>query len=721
VLDDLQWAPGATLQLLAHVLRDDDRGGLLVVATARDTEPNDELEALAADLQRERRVERIALRGLGPEEVARLVAARGVEAPTGAVFARTEGNPFYVEELVRHLDESGGSLAQDAVPDSVRDTIARRLLRLPDETRRVLGIAAVAGNEFRLATVAYAADLAVEDADDSLVPAVRAGVVAERPAEPGRYGFSHALMQTVLRDGLGAARRARVHRRVGEALAATGGEEAEIARHLLTAGSDGSDPIPGIEAALRAAARAVERYTYDDAIALLQEAREVMSASGVPAPKLAYAVDLELTIALRSAGFYPEREPVLASAWARANELDDPEIAADVIIEGCATAGYPSEAWLDRITEVRAKLDPSSRGYLMLSAVLCHVLSLRPGDEARQLAEWAVARCRSFGPIERHTVLMHALQVLGASSPIERIVDLARGACDAARETGSAAELTVALSMLRLAYLAAGDLARSDDVANQYEDLVRAVRIPRYIAGVEQRRAMRALLAGRFAEAEAHANEAYAVQPTDEYFEGLAVQLFAICYEQGRLDEIRPGVEAWARHYDRPAWKLGYAVLLAESGEDDPARRIVTPFIDAGFTSVLPSDDLFFLSLAVAATTIVQIGEADAAPMLYDLLAPHASRVIVAAQGALCWGSIHRVLGPLAALAGNAERAAVHFEASMAVHERLGARPFLARDRLAYARMLRATGGDPVRIDDLQRTGLALARELGMRTLVDRY
>ncbi|HET9728069.1 MAG TPA: helix-turn-helix transcriptional regulator, partial [Acidimicrobiia bacterium] len=121
------------------------------------------------------------------------------------------------------------------------------------------------------------------------------------------------------------------------------------------------------------------------------------------------------------------------------------------------------------------------------------------------------------------------------------------------------------------------------------------------------------------------------------------------------------------------------------------------------------------LCIAAAATTIVEIGDPTHAPALYELLAPHASRVIVTAEGALCWGSIHRFLGPLAALLGNSHRASVHFEAAMAVHERLGARPFLARDRLAYARMLRASDGDAVRIETLERTGLALARELGMR------
>ncbi|HVJ97019.1 MAG TPA: BTAD domain-containing putative transcriptional regulator, partial [Acidimicrobiia bacterium] len=118
VLDDLQWAPAPTLQLLAHLLRDDERGGLLVLATVRDTEPNDEFEVFVADLQRERRVERLRLEGLDPDDVVRLVAARGAHAQPESMFAKTEGNPFYVEELVRHFDESDQSVATESVPES---------------------------------------------------------------------------------------------------------------------------------------------------------------------------------------------------------------------------------------------------------------------------------------------------------------------------------------------------------------------------------------------------------------------------------------------------------------------------------------------------------------------------------------------------------------------------------------------------------------------------
>jgi DNA-binding SARP family transcriptional activator len=721
VLDDLQWAPFATLQLLAHVMRDDEHNGLLVIATVRDTEPTAALSAFVTDMERERRVQRIRLEGLDRDDVARLVTARTREARPDDMFVKTEGNPFYVEELVRHLDETGGALDREAVPDSVRDTIARRLLRLPDDSRRMLGIAAVAGPEFRLDVVAEVAGAPIDVADDTLGAALRAGVIDEHTGSVGRYRFSHALIQTVLRDGLGAARQLRVHRRIGEALEALGGDHGDIARHLLAAAADGSDPVPGVHAAMRAAARAMQRYVYDDAVVLLRTARERLLTSAASHPHLACSLEIALAEALSGVGDVEEREEVLDDAWQRALELADPALLADVVIEGCSTPGQPPAKWSERIEPIRARTSEDSRGRLMLTAVLSAEASHRPGERAYELAEWALARRDGFDHAARHWVLMHSVQGLQARSPIDRVVELHRATCDVARDAGDLVALMAATSQLRLSYLAAGDLVRSEEAARQYEELASATRIPSFLAGVEQRRAMREILAGRFAEGEAHSNQAYSLQPTPAYLEGVAVQLFAISYEQGRFDDIRPAVEMWASEYDRPAWRIGYGALLAEMSELEGAQAVIAPLVDAGLVEVVPPDDLFFLSLAAAGTTLVATRDAERAAHVFNLLVPHASRVIVAASGALCWGSIHRVLAPLAELLGNTEQAAFHFEAAMTMHERLGARPFLARDRLSYARMLRRVGGDPRRITELERTGLALVRALDMRSVLNRF
>ncbi len=719
VLDDVQWASAPTVQLLSHLLHDDDRGPLFVIATHRDTEQSPELDALIGDLRRERRITRVGLVGLGRDDAGVLARARGSEAPIDAIAEMTEGNPFYIEELVRHVAESGGLLDPAAVPETVRDTVALRLLRLTDPTRRLLGIAAVAGMQFDLDVVAAASDLSVDAADDALAVAARTGMVEELTQRVGTYSFSHALIRTVLRDGLGAAREARVHRKLGAAILERHPDRlAEIAHHLLAAAADGSDPLPGLAYARDAARQATARHAYDDAVAVLEAARDRLT-DGLD-PQLRGAVLIELAHALYITGYrYDELPAILSEIHVIADDLGDAVLQAKVLLESFDMMYEPLIAWTERVDNVLGGLEETSAERVILTAMLARHRSSEPGEHGRELAEWALARSSTLDARSRQVVLEILQRVLDPWSPPERILDLARSCRTAAIASGEQRLLVTALTGERLARLAIGDLDGSDEVGREYESIVDSLQQPRYRAGVAQRRAMRAVLAGRFAEAEVHAEEAIVLQPTEEFLEGYAVQLFAVRFEQGRLREMRPAIEAWAAEYDRPAWHIGYGLLLTEIDEPEAARTMLQPFAAARYRD-LPRDDLWFLSLTAAAAAIERLRDAEAAAVLYELLAPHSSRVIVAGQGALCWGSIHRHLAPLASLAGAHERASLHYESAMSMHERLGAQPFLARDRLGYARLLRNMGADPARVETLARTGLAIARELGMHDLVNR-
>lgn len=721
VLDDVQWARAPTLQLLSHLLRADDAGPLLVIATHRDTEPSGDLDALVADLHREHRLRRIGLVGLDSDEAVMLARARGSFADAEAIADMTEGNPFYVEELVRHVAESGGLLGPESVPESVRDTIALRLLRLSDAVRRVLGIAAVAGLQFDLDVVAEASGIAVDapDAvDDALSAAARVGMVAEHPRRVGSYTFSHALIRTVLREGLGAARQARIHRRLGEAIAARHPDrQAEAAHHLLAAAADGSDAMPGIRCARDAATQAVDRYAYDDAAALLDAALQRLPAGRDQELRCRLVLDLT-RVTFLTGHRYDDVRGLLKRATTIADELGDPAISAQVLIES-SRVNIEEDQWARRVEALLHRLDEGSPERIVLTAMVALHWSTSPGDRGRRLAEWALARCTALDAPARKVVLDQVQPVLDAWSPPERVLDIARRGRIAAIESGDQRFLVTALAGERRARLAMGDLAGSDEVGREYEALADSLRQPRYRAGVAQRRAMRALLAGRFAEAEVRAEESIALQPTDEFIEGYAVQLFALRFLQGRLGEVRLLLEAWAAQYERPAWGVGLGLLAAELEDHEAARSLLAHHVAARYADI-PRDDLWFLALAAAATATELLRDSEGAAVLYELLAPHASRVVVAGQGALCWGSLHGWLAPLAAILGADEQTSMHFESAMVMHARLGAQPFLARDRLGFARFLRDTGGDEARARDLARTGLAIARELGMETVVRR-
>jgi predicted ATPase len=152
LLDDLHWADASSLRLLCFVARETREARVLLVGTYRaaEGERGPAAEALA-ELARLPGHVRIPLEGLSRDEVAELVATSARIAPEparlDAIRERTDGNPFFIRELVQMLDSDGW---QSAIPLAVKDTIARRLARLSPEARAALDAAAVIGRDFAL-------------------------------------------------------------------------------------------------------------------------------------------------------------------------------------------------------------------------------------------------------------------------------------------------------------------------------------------------------------------------------------------------------------------------------------------------------------------------------------------------------------------------------------------------------------------------------------------
>ena len=221
LIDDLHWADKPTLSLLRHVVRGSDPAALLLIGTYRDSEvvAGHPLAELLADLRREPAVTRVALAGLEPGEVGALItglSARKV-APGLArqVVESTGGNPFFVSEMARHLNETGSG---SGLPEGIREVILRRVSRLSETCVRALTLAAVVGREFDLELLEEFADTPENDLLDAIDEARQAQLLDEAVGKPGRYSFHHALIRNALYDSMASTRRVRTHRRVAEAL-----------------------------------------------------------------------------------------------------------------------------------------------------------------------------------------------------------------------------------------------------------------------------------------------------------------------------------------------------------------------------------------------------------------------------------------------------------------------------------------------------------------------
>jgi DNA-binding SARP family transcriptional activator len=227
LLDHLHRADPHCLRLLAHLAESVTASRLLLVVSYR----SDEAAALAGTLAALARsgVTRIGLTGLDTQETHRLADAVGdreVSRSTAeGLWARTEGNPFFLRELItllageHRLDQPGTG----PVPVPVREVVLRRIGRLSPTAADVLTVAAIAGRHFDIEVVAEVASVEIDTALKVLDTAVAAGLVVEDPQQLGWFSFTHALTAEALHETTGRLRRARLHRRIGVAARARSG------------------------------------------------------------------------------------------------------------------------------------------------------------------------------------------------------------------------------------------------------------------------------------------------------------------------------------------------------------------------------------------------------------------------------------------------------------------------------------------------------------------
>jgi adenylate cyclase len=299
LLDDLQWADESTLSLLQHVAVRLPEMPLLVLGTYRDDELSVDhpLARAREPLMRQRLARSLTLRPLGEAEVAAMLAALGGAPPPGglvhAIYAETEGNPFFVEEVFRHLVEEGalidanghwlGNLRVDAldVPESVRLVIGRRLQRLSSETRRVLTVAAIVGRHFDIEVLETVAEVD----GDGLLGALEEGERAHLLAAPfsrraTRWRFAHQLVHQTLERDMSLLRRRRLHARIADVIEhryrdVLDKHSAELAHHLYRAGPM-ADPAKAARFLTQAGAAAAALYANEEAVRHYERAIETL-------------------------------------------------------------------------------------------------------------------------------------------------------------------------------------------------------------------------------------------------------------------------------------------------------------------------------------------------------------------------------------------------------------------------------------------------------------
>jgi DNA-binding SARP family transcriptional activator len=714
VLDDLQWADRPTLLLLRHLARSPHSTRVSIIGAYRAVDHWSEgFDAALAGLRRERLMVEMDVGGLGEDDAMELVRLRGGGTPSlafvQALYRETEGNPFFIEEIVRHLADSGvrsyqagpHDLEGVGLPEDVRDVISRRLERLEPATTEWLRVAAVIGRDFDGSLLERVLELDEEQFLKPLEEALDASLVTESPGERGRYSFSHALIRETLYEGMSAARRTRVHRRVGEALESDPSHpERQIGALALhfTRAAEPEDAERAIRYAVEAGAQATAMLANEEAAAHYGRALEVLERAEPDALRRRCELLLELGEARVRSGERPLAWATFREAAALAARLGDSDSLARAAIGASRRYVQPPGivdeeliALLDQALGMTT--DERTVTRITLLGRLCGALYFSDRrDEMRALSLEATAIAAELDtPVARALAAAARRRAYWGPGQVDRRLADSTLLLRAAREA-SDSELTLqGHAWLVVDLLESGDRTGVEVQMQAFAVGAERLRQPLYLWNAAVWKAMMAMLDGHLEEAEQLAAAAVSSGIRSEgvtapqYY---AVQLLAIRMEQDRMGELEaPARELVSTNPDRSAWRAGLATLLRQTGRIDAARAEFDVLARDGFTGITRDGDWMVVA-ALTADLAAGLGDAERSADLYDLLLPYAETNVVIGLGAMCLGSTHRYLGRLALTLGRTDDAIGHLRRAVDANTAMRAVIELAHAQIDLARAL---------------------------------
>jgi DNA-binding CsgD family transcriptional regulator len=641
VFEDLHWADASTRDLVTFLGRNlrDARVAMLLTYRGDELHRRHPLRAVIADLERNPLVERITLTGLDRDELADLLAEISDVTPTSAtvdeLLARSEGNPFYVEELMA----AGG--AGQGLPATLADVILARVERLSEPAQAVLHDAAVLGNEIDETLLAQVTAQPLDDVTAALREAVADQLLV---IDGDACRFRHALIREALYDDLLPGERERRHVAAAQALESPGrmseaARWAQIAYHWDAA----ADAEWAFRASVRAGIEAEKVHALADAAEQFERALRLRDR--VPDPDassgLTYAELLLRTAdAIQASAGTPRAIALIEAAL---DELHDapPEQRA-LALERLGRGNYTqrhAEAAVAAYEQAVAILQdrPPSRAQAFTLAALAQSLMERSQFRAAEAALWQaieIAEAVGARDVEGHASCSLGPVLIGLGRPDEAIDALYR-ARELSTEFGPAEDVNrVYNNLVDSLYLA----GRYDDAAREgLEGLEYAVRSGhRTYGGAIASNLITVLVAtGRWADADrVHADRR--VPPRDVYQE---LPWLPLLIRRGRYDQARAlaqraldeTAESLDVQYRAPAL-IGAAQLRAFDAHWAEGRELAATAI----ALAAPADDQYFHAQALAAAMTIEAERAVSAH------GPHAAQDIGDARA-----SADRIAGQL--------------------------------------------------------------------------
>ena len=738
VLDDLHWAGKPTLLLLRHLLRDTDPLRVLILGTYRDTDlaRTHPLAELLADLRREPAVERIRVAGLDTSGVKALVeaaAGHDIDADEAAlaelIHDETDGNPFFVSEVLYHLGESGAVYQTSdgrwhvrpgelSIPEGVREVVGRRVARLSEAGASVLSTAAVIGSQFGLAVLGAVSELPVEKVESGIEEALAAGLVRAVPDRKLVYRFSHALVRSTLYDEISTLRLVRLHRQVGEAIevvhaARLEDHVVELAHHYSEAAAMGQVD-KAVEYCRRAARRALDQLALDEAVTWLSRSLELVDAAGDVGPRIRCEILVELGDAMRRSGDAACRE-VLLDAGARADALG----AADLVVAAALANNYGASytrygsvdtekvAAVERALELAGEDVDRARLSIRLAGEL--TFSDEP-NRAKRLVEDALELGRRCGLDDVVIDSVAAWMGLrGGPETLERRLALAAEAMERAERLGQERLRVFAAVNGYHPFVEAGDVTAGARTALEAVRAAEAVKEPALLWVAHMRHASLLLLGGRLADVEA------AVTRIEEY--GIAsgrpeAEIARVAFLgtlrclQGRSSELIDTVMAAFEGYG-PSVELHVAWYLVAAGRRAEAREILDRVAEIGVERLVAPQRPWSAAAVGLAISGAGVGHTEICRAAGDMLAPYPGQFILGPPSQPMLSTDEAVAACLYAC-GDLVGAEQRLRAAIALYVRMQSPVWMGRAELRLADVLRCLGREREAGESEQRGSAAL-------------
>lgn len=744
VLEDLHAADLSSLALARFLVREIRNARLLVLGTYRPGEIDPRLlnGTVWSKLASEARV--LKLSGIGLVPLERLLAEALAEPPTTDLVSRvheaTVGNPLFVTELLRLLrppgDESPApGLDSGRLPDQIAEVIRRRLDSLPVRALEMLSVAAVIGVDFEPALLHKGFNGVPDDFAAALEAALASRVIVAAPGHGHAYRFSHALFREVLYEGLGVARRAALHLGIGELLeaAAAIGEvpAAQIAHHHVRAALGAGSPKVW-RFSMMAGEQALHSFAFEEAVGHIDRALDALRFDGSRDEDRCEAVLLLGRACLASGDYARARDSFLRGSRLAAQVGDAIRMARAAL----GYAGAKPESGLAQnhgvielleqaILALERHPDPEQTRELLALTIARLAVSVSLTDR-REESEGLSRQALDLARKAKHPLtLAHVLHdrhwaLWGPGTARERLAITSEilGLERSIRDSEPVREARVC----RITDLL--ELGRPDGLGptlEEYERLALRARDPTASWNAQVLAAAKALLQGRFEQAEQAASDALRRGlrlhhgKAGQFFD---VQLWWLRIEQGRGSEIEEGSRAFAEAHSAVSVRAALLRLYVELGAVERSRELFEALADSG-AAELRRDWSLLPTLAHLAAAAGLLSNVARALPIHAALSPYHGHHVVLGPAIVYLGPVSLYLGILAATQGAFREALEHFDRAEAEALALGARPWVARAQHERARALlrRGAPGDGNHARKVNGAALSLASELGMEGL----